>query len=115
MRHEHYILNKDHEIVEVSLMEWAEWLEDFEKKRVAVIDIGESRVSTVFLGLDHRFSGEGPPILFETLVFGGPMADEMDRYCTWDEAVKGHADMVKRVKEAVVAPTEGNTNGPAED
>ncbi|MCK4858907.1 MAG: hypothetical protein KAT58_13115 [candidate division Zixibacteria bacterium] len=63
--------------------------------------MGKARVSTVFLGLDHNFSGEGHPVLFETMVFGeSPLADEQERYCTWDEAVAGHAAMVKRVKEA---------------
>lgn len=28
-----------------------------------------SVVSTVFLGLDHQFFSDGPPLLFETLVF----------------------------------------------
>lgn len=37
-----------------------------------------------------------PPIVFETLVFGGPFSDEMDRYCTWAEAVEGHARMVEK-------------------
>lgn len=57
-------------------------------------------VSTVFLGLDHRYAGEGPPIVFETLVFGGVMADSMDRYATWAEAEEGHACMLQRVQGA---------------
>jgi len=54
-----------------------------------------AEVSTVFLGLDHAF-GDGPPVLFETMVFGGPLDGEQDRYCTWDEAVAGHAAMLAR-------------------
>lgn len=38
-------------------------------------------VSTIFLGLDHNW-GDGPPLLFETLVFGGKLDREMDRYST---------------------------------
>lgn len=56
-------------------------------------------VSTVFLGLDHSW-GYGQPVLFETLVFGGPLNNLMDRYCTFDEAVAGHEAMLKRVKKA---------------
>lgn len=52
------------------------------------------QVSTVFLGLDHGY-GEGPPILFETLVFGGPLDQSGDRYCTWEEAEAGHERWVK--------------------
>ena len=46
-------------------------------------------VSTVFLGLDHQY-GEGPPLLFETLVFGGFLDGEMWRCSTWEEALAQH-------------------------
>jgi hypothetical protein len=39
--------------------------------RVAYTDIGEAGISTVFLGLNHNFFGGGPPLLFETIIFGG--------------------------------------------
>lgn len=55
-------------------------------------------VSTVFLGLDHQY-GDGPPLLFETMVFGGPLDHEMNRYSTWNEAEKGHQEMVERVSQ----------------
>ena len=67
-------------------------------RRVAFDEVGDSHVSTVFLGLDHRFSGVGPPILFETMVFGGPLNEEMERYSTYDEAESGHLAMVERVR-----------------
>ena len=38
-------------------------------------------------------------MLFETMVFGGPMDQEQDRCTTWDEAEAMHAAMVARVKE----------------
>ena len=53
----------------------------------------------VFLGLDHQY-GEGPPVLFETMVFGGELDQEQVRYHTWEEAAAGHAAMVERVKAA---------------
>lgn len=59
---------------------------------------GKKIVSTVWLGLDHRHFGEGPPIIFETMVFNGvgPGATKNDvvtclRYATTQEAAKGHA------------------------
>lgn len=58
-----------------------------------MLQCDEVTVSTVFLGLDHRMFGEGPPILFETLVFGGPNDGRMERYCTWEEAERGHKVM----------------------
>lgn len=55
-----------------------------------------NRISTVFLGLDHSWNG-GPPVVFETMVFGGPLDEEQDRYCTRAEAEAGHAMWVARV------------------
>jgi hypothetical protein len=75
-------------------------------------------VSTVFLGLDHNFGMNGPPILFETMVFGP--AEETSifgrirmsrpelniegafaRYATYDDAEAGHARIVKLMTDAI--------------
>lgn len=79
-----------------SLLEWAKQFED-SKRHVANDLVGDVRVSTVFLGLDHGFGSE-VPILFETMVFGGKLDQEQVRYATYDEAEKGHAAMIERVK-----------------
>jgi hypothetical protein len=55
---------------------------------------GEIFISTVFLGLDHRYSGTGPPIVFETMVFGGPNDGYQERCCTWREAKAMHRRVV---------------------
>lgn len=94
----HYIL-KDRKAVPADLMTWARMLESGESRNVANTMIGGIRVSTVFLGLDHSFGG-GPPLLFETMVFGGPLDQDQDRYTTWEQAEAGHAAMCKRVKAA---------------
>lgn len=94
-----YILDENHVPVPVDLMSGAARFNDMEARRVDRTTIGNSDVSTVFLGLDHAYSG-GPPVLFETLVFGGELKDEMDRYHTWDEALAGHAAMCERVRIA---------------
>jgi len=75
-----------------------EWAKSFEisNRQVARETIGNSDVSTVFLGLDHSYNG-GPPMLFETLVFGGPLADEMARCTTYEEAEAMHKVMCERV------------------
>lgn len=78
-------------------LEWAGWFETADRT-VARTEMGDVLVSTVFLGLDHSF-GKGVPILWETLVFGGKLDGEMDRYTTREAAEKGHARMVSRVKE----------------
>lgn len=68
------------------------------QNRVAETHIdGDCWVSTVFLSIDHSYTSDGPPILFETLVFGGDLDGEMERYATWGEAVVGHEAMVRRL------------------
>lgn len=54
-------------------------------------------VSTVFLGLDHSF-GDGPPLIFETMVFPPDSLNELDceRYSTEKEAIVGHTKMVEK-------------------
>ena len=99
MRDQKFILD-GHKVVPADLMTWAKWFETAGTSRiVAKTNVGdvpdsEASISTVFLGIDHNFSDSGPPLLFETLVFGGKHADHMERYSTWDEAEKGHARIV---------------------
>jgi hypothetical protein len=88
-----------HKVKVVSnLIEWAKGLEK-QDRRVARTSVGKVEVSTVFLGLDHSFGGK--PLWFETMVFGGSLDQEQERYTTWEEAEAGHAAMVERVKAAV--------------
>jgi hypothetical protein len=63
-------------------------------------DIDNHRISTVWLGLNHRWNS-GPPLLFETMVFkNGDMAEEYcDRYSTWKEAEEGHEKAIQWVKD----------------
>lgn len=50
-------------------------------------------ISTMFLGMDHSW-GHGDKQLFETMIFGGPRDQEQVRYATWEEAQKGHNEIV---------------------
>jgi hypothetical protein len=75
---------------------WARWIEERENCRVADSVIGRFRVSTVFLGVDHNWGGEGPPILFETMTFVAepgqqPVGSGARRCSTWAEAEAVHA------------------------
>jgi hypothetical protein len=94
---QYYIL-VDRLPVAVDRMTWAYWMQTADWK-VAVDSIGHVRVSTVFLGLDHNFHG-GEPILFETMIFGGPLNGEQWRYATYAEAERGHAEAVTQVRIA---------------
>jgi len=66
--------------------------------RVDASVIGEVEISTVFLGLDHNFLRRGPPILFETMIFGGWLDHSRNRCATWDEAKAMHAEAVRLVR-----------------
>ena len=74
---------------------------DRQDRRVGLYDQEPILVSTVFLGFDHGFLDDnGPPILFETMIFGGKHDQYQERYTTWDDAVAGHERAVRRVKSA---------------
>ncbi len=76
--------------------EWGKMMEG-KDRIVKQEDISDVHISTVFLGIDHNFFG-GPPVLFETMIFGGPHDEYQERYCTWEEAEAGHARAVELVK-----------------
>lgn len=96
-----YKLNPDHSVEPCpDLFEWAIRFEEVDRQ-VADTTIEDVRISTVFIGLDHSFGRhEGPPLVFETMVFGGKYDGYQDRYCTWDKAVLGHQEMCNKVEWA---------------
>lgn len=98
----YYILGgrDGHQPIAVDLHQWAIWMEDNRTKRhVADETFNGVRISTVFLGLDHNHFGDGPPLLFETMVFSGALNESMERYSTWIEAEEGHAKWRKHALE----------------
>ena len=90
-----YIL-QGKKVVPADLMTWAKWFETGDR-HVANTAIGDVRVSTVFLGLDHSF-GHGEPLLFETMIFGGEHNDYQTRCSTWEQAEAQHAEAVALVR-----------------
>lgn len=96
-----YILDGHKAVPEPDLLKWGQWLETA-NRHVGQDEIGTARVSTVFLGLDHSF-GDGPPLLFETMVFGGKMDGETWRYETWEQAAAGHKAVIDQVRAAEVS------------
>jgi len=81
----------------ITAREWSEMLNDPESRRVARDEIGEVAISTVLLGLDHSY-GIGPPLIFETMIFGAELDQEQWRYATKAEALEGHARAVELVR-----------------
>jgi hypothetical protein len=58
-------------------------------------------VSTIFTGIDMRIAGNGPPLVFETMVFGHVHDREQCRYSTWEEAQAGHLEVLFKVFRAL--------------
>ena len=73
------------------LITWTRWFEGAERHVAKSGGPKDKKpyVSTIFLGLDHSF-GDGPPLLFETMIFGGEHDQYQDRCSTWEEAVAMH-------------------------
>jgi len=98
----YYILGDNNTPVQVddSLTGW-KWLEENPYRKI----VGSTRfpsgtrVSTVFLTLDHGYDERGAPVLWETMIFGGLEDQFQDRYTSFDDAVLGHLACVKRVME----------------
>ena len=104
---EKYILAPDGRspIAEPDLLKWAEWFENHDRI-VRQDHVGDYFVSTVFLGLDHNWSQNGPPILWESMIFNSGVIRTGDdiqqrRYTSYDDALAGHEAMVERVRMAV--------------
>lgn len=102
-----YILVGKEAKPEPNLLRWGRWMEETSR----IVKQQESRigkriwfVSTVFLGLNHRFVSDGVPILFETMIFnhtkgkrGKTSCDFMERYSTYEESEKEHEKVVKNL------------------
>lgn len=98
MSADYYALDDEKHLKRTTAEEWARMYE-LGDRTVEKTDISkEVHVSTVFLGLDHRHIGKGPPLVFETMIFGGPLDGYQWRYSSWDDAVTGHAAAVRKAR-----------------
>lgn len=104
----HYILDEQHNPVKVhgtpeeiykQLFAWEMANPDalfLKKSYFGVNDCIE--VSTVFLTVSSNPPEYGPPLLWETMIFGGPLDQHMDRYTSHKAAMCGHENMCRLVK-----------------
>lgn len=67
-------------------------------RRIGLDTVNDQEVSTVFLMHDHSWWG-GPPLLFKTMIFGGPHDMFCERYETRANAEAGHARVVAALRE----------------
>jgi hypothetical protein len=96
-----YVLDEDGNVRrEPDLMVWARWFESAKNRIVKQDTIGNVRISTVFLGLDHSFVDDEPPVLWETMVFGGEHDHDMDRCSgTREQAQAMHEKMLAKIRQ----------------
>lgn len=88
-----YILDEDQvPVVCNDPLKWGRWFAEADR-HVAKTTIGDVTISTVFLGVDHNY-GDGPPILYETMIFGGERNDYQTRASTRGEAIGQHVAAV---------------------
>ena len=73
--------------------EMGEWMEN-NCRTLACDSYGTLTISTIFLGVDHSKSAD--PLVFETAVFIKHEHIDVYRYYTWEEAEKGHREMIKK-------------------
>ncbi len=98
-----YVLTDSGEPVKGDWENW--WSPEHERLRiVAQTTISSRLVSTVFLGLDHNF-GQGPPVLWETMVFNGADSEDCER-CSGsrEQAMAMHERMVAKIKGDSCSP-----------
>ena len=92
----------DREGQPISMDRWSVLFEDLAYKHVAMTAIDtEVEVSTVWMGLNHQF-GEGPPLTFETMIFGGEHNQQCWRWSTQEAALAGHDQIVTMLREGAV-------------
>ena len=98
-----YVLNDEGApVTEPDVLKWAKWYETADR-HVARDTIEEVEISTVFLGVNHAFV-DGPPVLYETMIFGGPHDQHEERYHNKVAALVGHDRAVALVRESLSSP-----------
>ena len=106
-RADKYILNEQGQAVpEYDLMTWAMWFEERTNRVVKQEWVENVKISTVFLGLDHNFNDDGPPILWETMAFSNNKLFQCEsNRCAGDrdQAEAMHEEMKRIVKVRLAA------------
>ena len=97
-----YVLNEEgNPVPEPDYLIWERWFENDEDCVLKQATLpGDVLVSTMFLGLDQNFRGHGPPILWETLIFGGLHDGYCERYASREAALAGHQTALKLARDA---------------
>lgn len=97
-----YRLDENKNSVPCSLEEWGlnrEYMRKNNIKHVAEETIHDLWISTVWIGLDQKFPDDGPPLLFETMVFNKNHEEiYFSHSSTYSEAEEDHKKAIEWVK-----------------
>ena len=88
-----YVLDARNRPQPVPVLVAAWYLERSPRRFLAFTQCGRVAVSTVFLAFDHGHGQTRQPVLFETLVMGGPSDGFGRRYALYAAALRGHAEI----------------------
>jgi hypothetical protein len=98
-RSRYYILREGQPLAVEDPRAWARWFATADAERIVTkTHLGEVLVSTVFLAFDHNWRS-GPALLFETMVFGGPLDGSQWRFGTREEAAAFHDELVRELTQ----------------
>jgi hypothetical protein len=100
-----YILSDEGEpVLEPDWLVWGQWFESAD--RVVLQDAPRRgvQISTVFLGLDHSHGLSPAPVLWESMVFGGPFDLAQRRYASKLAALEGHRQLEALHTHYYIAP-----------
>ncbi len=78
---------------------WLAWMEANDQPLAETQVTAGVVVATRFMGLDQRRSNIGAPVLWETMIFGGPHDLHHVRYTSRAAALQGHERAVAFAKE----------------
>jgi hypothetical protein len=115
----------------ITLWEYIHLVGNAAYKIVRQTTIGDAQVSTVWLGIDHRFSldPDVSPLIFETMIFSTKTSymkwpgsdremayheadDLQERYTTEQQALERHAEIVDMLSSLQQAPQASDVKDP---
>ena len=86
-----------------TISQWLQWsVKNPDRHKIAADEIGNSRVSTVFLTVVWM-RGQHETLSFETMVFGGYYDQAQYRYATKEKALEGHGKILQFVRDGYEA------------
>ena len=104
-----YVLDDDgNPVPEDDAAAWKRFMQDLDRRRVAVDETERWTVTTLFMGIDHNLVGSGPPMLWKTSVYGPqPWGGFSCWYASRWRALSQHdqvAEAVRRGKDLPAKP-----------